>query len=304
MRVPCDLDLGAAEDRERGRGAVRRAGRRAARRAGRRRHRARHLARAAGGPRRLAAWRSTAASSWTSACPPTGCCPPRSSRPSGGWSSTAVCGARPLAEGRPPMGIACAQQDVARVYPLPDDPERCLEDFLDAGRRARARHGRAAGAPGGLGRALPRALGRRLPRDRLAARHTVRPVRRARVLIPVAFGRLRLPRPLVAARPRADGQRHASAPRCSTLRARPGAPATPTRCSRRLPACRARAGVRADDARAGARSCAARARADPHLHAVGAAGADPQGRDGARRVARRATACRSSSACACGARGR
>ena len=44
---------------------------------------------------------------------------------------TAVCGARPLAEGRPPMGIACAQQDVVRVYPLPDDPERCLEDFMD-----------------------------------------------------------------------------------------------------------------------------------------------------------------------------
>jgi hypothetical protein len=43
---------------------------------------------------------------------------------------TAVCGARPLAEGRPPMGIVCAQQDVARVYPLPDDPERCIEDFL------------------------------------------------------------------------------------------------------------------------------------------------------------------------------
>ena len=43
---------------------------------------------------------------------------------------TVVCGARPLAEGRPPMGIACAQQDVARIYPLPDDPERCLEDFL------------------------------------------------------------------------------------------------------------------------------------------------------------------------------
>ena len=44
---------------------------------------------------------------------------------------TAVCGARPLAEGRPPMGIVCAQPDVARVYPLPDDPERCLEDFLE-----------------------------------------------------------------------------------------------------------------------------------------------------------------------------
>jgi hypothetical protein len=41
-----------------------------------------------------------------------------------------VCGARTLAEGRPPLGIACAQQDVARVYPLADDPERCLEDFL------------------------------------------------------------------------------------------------------------------------------------------------------------------------------
>jgi hypothetical protein len=43
---------------------------------------------------------------------------------------TVVCSARGLVEGRPPMGIACAQQDVARVYPLPDDPERCLEDFL------------------------------------------------------------------------------------------------------------------------------------------------------------------------------
>ena len=43
-----------------------------------------------------------------------------------------VCGARTLAEGRPPLGIACAQQDVARVYPLADDPERCLEDFFAA----------------------------------------------------------------------------------------------------------------------------------------------------------------------------
>src|SRR3954471_14412249 len=43
-----------------------------------------------------------------------------------------VCGARTLAEGRPPMGIACAQPDVARVYPLPEDPEAALEDFLDA----------------------------------------------------------------------------------------------------------------------------------------------------------------------------
>jgi hypothetical protein len=43
-----------------------------------------------------------------------------------------VCGARTLAEGRPPMGIACAQPDLARVYPLPDDPEACLDDFLGA----------------------------------------------------------------------------------------------------------------------------------------------------------------------------
>ncbi|MGI8507090.1 MAG: hypothetical protein ACR2MK_09890 [Solirubrobacteraceae bacterium] len=44
---------------------------------------------------------------------------------------TPVCGARTLAEGRPPMGIACAQQDLTRVYPLADDPERCVEDFLE-----------------------------------------------------------------------------------------------------------------------------------------------------------------------------
>jgi hypothetical protein len=28
------------------------------------------------------------------------------------------------------MGIACSQQDIARIYPLADDPERCVEDFL------------------------------------------------------------------------------------------------------------------------------------------------------------------------------
>jgi hypothetical protein len=43
---------------------------------------------------------------------------------------TPVCGARTLAEGRPPLGIACAQQDFARVYPIADDPERCVGDFL------------------------------------------------------------------------------------------------------------------------------------------------------------------------------
>jgi hypothetical protein len=45
---------------------------------------------------------------------------------------TPVCSARALSEGRPPIGIACAQQDVTRVYPLSEDPERCFEDFLEA----------------------------------------------------------------------------------------------------------------------------------------------------------------------------
>ncbi len=44
---------------------------------------------------------------------------------------TPVCGARTLARGRPPLGIACAQQDFTRVYPLADDPGRCVEEFLE-----------------------------------------------------------------------------------------------------------------------------------------------------------------------------
>jgi hypothetical protein len=46
-----------------------------------------------------------------------------------------VCGARALSAGRPPLGIACAQQDLARIYPLPDDPERCLLEFLELAAR-------------------------------------------------------------------------------------------------------------------------------------------------------------------------
>jgi len=54
-----------------------------------------------------------------------------------------VCGARTLSEGLPPMGIACAQQDVAHVYPLPDDPEAALEDFIErAAEHARSMAGR------------------------------------------------------------------------------------------------------------------------------------------------------------------
>jgi hypothetical protein len=43
---------------------------------------------------------------------------------------TPVCSARTLAQGRPPLGIACAQQDFSRIYPLADDPSRCVEEFL------------------------------------------------------------------------------------------------------------------------------------------------------------------------------
>ncbi|MFL5845899.1 MAG: hypothetical protein ACJ762_14525 [Solirubrobacteraceae bacterium] len=51
--------------------------------------------------------------------------------PERGITITPVCGARTLSEGRPPLGIACTQQDVTQIYPLPDDPERCLEDFAE-----------------------------------------------------------------------------------------------------------------------------------------------------------------------------
>ena len=43
----------------------------------------------------------------------------------------AVCSARTLAQGAPPLGIACAQLDFSRIYALSDDPERCVEDFLE-----------------------------------------------------------------------------------------------------------------------------------------------------------------------------
>lgn len=51
--------------------------------------------------------------------------------PDQGMTVVPVCGARTLAEGLPPLGIVCAQQDVAQVYPLSDDPASCLEDFAE-----------------------------------------------------------------------------------------------------------------------------------------------------------------------------
>ena len=79
----------------------------------------------------------------------------------------AVCGARTLSQGAPPLGIVCAQQDLAHVYPLSDDPEHCLEDFeeraaVHARRTAQRLDHQEASVD-----ALPRAQRRRLPADRL-----------------------------------------------------------------------------------------------------------------------------------------
>ena len=130
MRVPCDLDLGAAEDREEAEalyaeqaGALRDA--------------------LVGADTVLDIWREPLEDLAHSRVdvdrrivldvdlPAHRLLPAALIAPEKRIVVTAVCGARPLAEGRPPMGIVCAQQDVARVYPLPDDPERCLEDFLE-----------------------------------------------------------------------------------------------------------------------------------------------------------------------------
>ena len=51
---------------------------------------------------------------------------------------TPVCNARTRAEGHPPVGIACIQQEVAHVYPLAEDPEGCVIDFME--RSARHAH--------------------------------------------------------------------------------------------------------------------------------------------------------------------
>jgi hypothetical protein len=140
LRVPCDLDLGGAGDREE----------------------AEHLyAEQAGALRDALVGADTVLDIWREPLedllrchvevdhriglevrlPAHRLLPAALRAPERGMVVTAVCGARPLAEGRPPMGIACAQQDVARVYPLPDDPERCLEDFLELA----AEHARQAG---------------------------------------------------------------------------------------------------------------------------------------------------------------
>ena len=130
MRVPCDLDLAAAEDREEAEHLYAEQAWRCATRSRRPTPCSTSGAsRSRTSPTRAS--RSTAGSGSTSGCRRHRLLPAALVAPDKGIVVTAVCGARPLAEGKPPMGIACAQQDVARVYPLPDDPERCLEDFFE-----------------------------------------------------------------------------------------------------------------------------------------------------------------------------
>ena len=129
LRVPCDLDLGAAEDRDEAEALY--AEQAAALRDA-----------LVGADTVLAIWREPLEDLAGSSVevdrsvrldvrlPAPRLLPAALVAPERRMIVAAVCGARPLAEGRPPVGIVCAQQDIARVYPLPDDPERCLEDFL------------------------------------------------------------------------------------------------------------------------------------------------------------------------------
>jgi hypothetical protein len=131
LRVPCDLDLGDAEDTEEARSLY-------AEQAG-----ALHQA-IVGADTVLSVWREPLSEladgevmversvSLDVNLPAHRLMPTALVAPERQIRVLPVCGARTLAEGRPPLGIACAQQDVVRVYPLPEDPEHCLQDFLEA----------------------------------------------------------------------------------------------------------------------------------------------------------------------------
>ena len=86
------------------------------------------------------------------------------------------------------MGIACAQQDLTRVYPLADDPERCVEDFLEQAAEHALGSRRAARSPGGLGAALPRAQRQLTRGTRAGDRYRPAPMR-APLLIVLIAGR-------------------------------------------------------------------------------------------------------------------
>ena len=213
---------------------------------------------------------------------------------------TAVCGARPLAEGRPPMGIVCAQQDVARVYPLPDDPERCLEDFLEqAAEHARRAGERLAQQEASVERFLELS-GDDFPESRLvpcrgrAPRHARSPPSPSASFVFLGISFL-LARALTG--PGAERSRVLDVVRARGARRR-------RRGARAAARLRARAGLRARHPRARRRARAARRGRDPHLPPVGARDDDAPLGHRPRRLARRRARCRSSSASRPGARGR
>ena len=187
---------------------------------------------------------------------------------------TAVCGARTLAEGRPPMGIACAQQDVARVYPLPDDPERCLEDFLSSRPSTPTTMAEQLGRQEASVAALPRALRRRLPSDRLTILGPAASCADTRPPSSIGFGVFVFLGISRAAGARAGGDRRRARRRRSSV-ARAEARGDADAVLGKTPACAAQPACappreafvgQAQAARATSRSCS--------YHAVGPAAAD------------------------------
>jgi len=138
LRVPCDLDLGGAHDRDEAEEAYQ--------------AQARALRDAiTAADTVLAVWREplTEAASGRVlidrsvalpvSLPAHRLMPVALVAPERGVVVAPVCSARTLADGTPPLGIAIAQQDVARIYPLAQEPEACLDDFLsEAATHARA----------------------------------------------------------------------------------------------------------------------------------------------------------------------
>ena len=139
---------------------------------------------------------------------------------------TAVCSARSLGEGRPPMGIAVRPAGRRARVSAPRRP-RALPGRLPRGRR-RARHERSPSSSGRQEASVQRFLelnGRRFPIR--PAYETPRPLRRTRVLIVVGFALFFFLGDQRDAGPRAGRDRAPSAAACSRSprRRRAGTPA-------------------------------------------------------------------------------
>ena len=192
-----------------------------------------------------------------------------------------VCGARPLAEGRPPLGIACLQQDVVRVYPLPDDPEACLRTSSTSPPTTPTAWPTCSSARSSPSRGSSSCRTSTRPPNYIRPRAAAHEDHRDRLRdVPV-------PRDLAAARPRA--RRHGRrALRGHRDPARPGARGRRRR-ARRDAALRARPDVLPRHDRADRQARAAGRRRDPQLRAVHPGGVHRPDRHGARRLAHGAT---------------